>query len=88
MVSRQLSEDEGRRVLQRLQDAGFDTPPFWWEISTVKVDWAYALALSHHVGEPSSHDAGGNEESAASAGEVVENLDEELQRELVLRVMR
>ena len=86
MVARTLNEDEGRRLLQRLQDTGFETPTFWWEISTVKVDWAYALALSHHIGEPSTEEADGN--GSAGAGEVPENLDEELQREMVLRVMR
>lgn len=85
MVARKLNENEGRQLLQRIQDAGFDTPNFWWEISTVKVDWAYALALSHHIGETSSQDDVGE---TGAAGEAVENLDEELQREMVLRVMR
>ena len=79
MVARELSEDEGRRLLSRLQDAGLEIPQFWWELSSAKVDWAYALALSHHVGEP-SHD------EPAGAGQ--HNLDEELQRETMRRAMR
>lgn len=58
MVERHLSEDEGRQVLQKLQDVGYDTPSFWWEISTLKVDWAYALALSHPVGQPAEGGGG------------------------------
>ena len=31
------------------------------QISSVKVDWAYALALSHHIGESLSQEDAGAE---------------------------
>mmetsp|Transcript_14275 Transcript_14275/g.22746 ORF Transcript_14275/g.22746 Transcript_14275/m.22746 type:complete len:87 (-) Transcript_14275:625-885(-) len=54
------------------------------QISSVRVDWAYALALSSRVSEPSSQQDASNTGKA----EHEENLDEELQREIVHRVMR
>jgi hypothetical protein len=86
MVERQLSEYEGRGLLERLKEAGMDTPTFWWEISAVQVDWAYAQMAAHHIGgEARTRDTWGEENTASEAQE---NLDEELQREIVVRVMR
>jgi hypothetical protein len=33
MVARQMNENDGRQLLQRLQNAGLETPTFWWEVS-------------------------------------------------------
>jgi hypothetical protein len=32
MVARQMNVNDGRQLLQRLQNAGFETPTFWWEV--------------------------------------------------------
>jgi hypothetical protein len=33
MVARQMNENDGRQLLQRLHNAGLETPTFWWEVS-------------------------------------------------------